>query len=64
MFLNVMALIVMLPVSTVKHCEFSFACSLLICHSRVFAVEGTGRQAFDARNILKVGLSSVTQFSK
>lgn len=49
--------------------EFSFACSLLICHSRVFAVEDTGRQgasereAFDARIILKVGSSSVTQFS-
>lgn len=68
MFLNVMALIVILPVPTAKHCEFSFACFLLICHFCVFAVEDTGRQsasereAFDARNILKVGGSSVTQF--
>lgn len=42
-------------------------CLFSVCPSGVFAVENTGRQgtsqreAFDARNILKVGSSSVTQ---
>lgn len=57
-------------ISAHKHCEIGFSRSLLICHSCLFAVRGTGKQgasqreAFDARNILKVGWSSVPQIAQ